>query len=809
MNLLQKTFLWKYAKVNFALLLTFWFLSLSEIFIKFNDETTIIIILKTIAFKLLNDFFTIVLIGLFLYPIYYLLNLGKKKYGNSFFLIIGGVLVLVQLSLIKYSVTTLLNLGADLLGYSFDDMFLTVSSSESFSILSLLPFLLLPLLFVVLRYFFIKKIPNSWFKRTAIVLLIIVLPLKFLVSDFNDAKYQNKFYFLAADIVEFKLNKLEADNFTVTDENEYPLLKSSEKTKDVLQPFFNIQSNKKPNIVIVMLEGLGSEFVDGNGYSGFSPFIDQLIDKSLYWENFVSTTGRTFGVLPSLLGSLPFGDTGFLEIPNTPTHVSLFSVLKENDYTTSFYSGSQSSFDNIINFLEYNDVDFVVDENKYGKDYKKVAANSGGFSWGYPDGELFRKTLSTLDGKKEPRLDVLMTLSNHEPFTIPEKNKYTAKVDSILNSGKRLKISSGDVTNHKNIFATLIYVDESLEKFMKAYEKRADYNNTIFVFTGDHRLIPIEQKDKLCRFHVPLIIYSSMLKKPERFASISSHWDVAPSLVSFLSNNYNIETLENTAWMSSGLDTARHFRNIHEIGLMRYKGGLKDFIYKDYLYNSGNLYKIDKSFSVKRVYDKSLLKTVENSFSNFKKINGYISSKDKIYPASVRSKMKTLKVQFTEEELKYIKEVVGEKNMDEIFLIAREKAFNSERENARLLCNYILNTFPNHTDARVLKGRTLSWEGKYEAAEKEFLSAIKRHPFYDDPYAAILDLYWWSDQDGKSIEIGKKALKNEIKNPEISFKLAKAYERLNQKTMSMKIMDSILKIHPKNKNYLDYKKTLK
>ena len=716
--------------------------------------------------------------------------------------------MLLELGLIQYSIKTLLNLGADLLGYSFSDMFLTVSTSSSFSVFSFVALLLFPILFVILRRFLIKT-SNKLIIKIALFLLITSFLTKFLIEEFDDAKYQNKIKFLVSDIIQSKFSKYESDAYEISDVNEFPLLKPSEETKDVLQPFFNIQSDKKPNIVIVSLEGLGAEFVDGKNHSGFSPFMDKLINKSLYWENFVSTTGRTFGVLPSLLGSLPFGNTGFLEIPETPTHVSLFSILKENDYTTSFYSGSQSSFDNVINFLEYQDVDFVVDENKYGEDYQKTKGNSGGFSWGYPDSEVFRKMISTLDEKKGPRLDLIMTLSNHSPFEIPEIDKYRSKVDSILKSNKKIQVSSSEVNKYKDIYAAHVYVDESVEKFMKDFEKRADYANTIFVFTGDHRVIPIEQKDKLCRYHVPLAIYSPMLKKPVRFKAISSHWDVAPSLMSFLSNNYAIENLKKTAWMGTGLDTAGHFRNTHEIGLMRYKGGLKDFIYKDYLYNAGDLYKIDASFNTKRVYDNEMLRTVEKAFLEFKKTNNYVTTQNKIYPASLGGSVKSIKVEFTEKELIYIKETSKEKTMDELFLVAREKAFNSERKNARLLCDYILNKYPNHTDARILKGRTLSWDGEYEKAEKEFLSAIKRNPFYDDPYAAILDLYWWSNQDEKGVVIGEKALRNNVKNPDVAFKLAKAYARLNKKELSIKMMDSIIKLHPKNKEFIKYYKGLK
>ena len=795
-----------YLKITVALVLTFWVLSLVEVFPQMQKHSAIFII-KLIGFKFLNDIWSVIICGLLFYPIYLLFNLINKKSGIVAFLIFGIILTVAQFSLVKYSMLTLVNLGADLLGYSYDDITTTVSSTESLSVMYFAPFLFFPLLFFGTQYVFGKIKNTTLFNKAFVFISLLLIVVRFFLPGINENVYQNKTYFFASDILKFKLDKYNVKSYQVSDSNEYPFLKPSAETKDVLSPFFNIQS-QKPNIVILIVESLGTEFVDGNTYSGFTPYLDKLISKSLYWKNFVSTTGRTFGVLPSLLGSLPFGDTGFLELPKTPSHLSLFSILKQNGYTTSFYTGDDASFDKKINFLEYNEVDNILDLHKYGPSYVKTPPSSSGFSWGYPDSELYRKMLSTLDEKKNPRLDVLMTLSSHEPFTFPEKEIFDKKLDSMLNSTTTYKVPKSTITANKDLFSALLYTDNSLEKFMSAYAQREDYDNTIFIITGDHRIIPIEQKDKLCRFHVPLLIYSPMLKQPEQFKSISSHLDIAPSLMSFLTKNYNIESTENTSWLGRGLDTEKSFRNTHKIGLMRYKGGLKDFLYKDYLYSDGDLYKINSSFQLSKINNDALLNEIKISFDSFKQVNNYVTSQDKIYPP--QEKLNLLKkVEFTDEEKLLIQKLTEEKTFDQIFVIAREQAFNEKRETARLLCDYILNELPNHVDARVLKGRTLSWEGKYDLAEKEFLESIKRFPFYDDPYSALLDLYWWSNQEEKSISLGKKALKNKIKNPEITFKLAKAYSRLEQPKVAIKIIDSLLVRYPKNQNYLKFKATLK
>ena len=72
-----------------------------------------------------------------------------------------------------------------------------------------------------------------------------------------------------------------------------------------------------------------------------------------------------------------------------------------------------------------------------------------------------------------------------------------------------------------------------------------------------------------------------------------------------------------------------------------------------------------------------------------------------------------------------------------------------------------------------------------------------------------MDIYWWTNQNKKGIAIAKKALKNDIKNPELGLKLAKAYQRTNHRTLAKKAIDSLLKTDPDNPEYTELKKELK
>ncbi|WP_303316317.1 sulfatase-like hydrolase/transferase [Flavivirga abyssicola] len=801
---IEKEAINKYVYLTISLIGALWFVSLFELFAVKTSETNIFL---ASIYKLVNDFWSGLIIGTLLLPLFLLLNSLIKKEAIIITKVLFILFVIIQFSLVKYSLTTNLNLGVDILGYSFNDAFSTVSVSESISFTYFFPFIIFPLFFLLLY----KYINNTIIKRKLIgvgILSILLLGcLKLIIPTASSKPHQNKISFLVNDIIKFQREKSKLNSSEFANRTDYPLLKSANSPKDVLSPFLTFKEDK-PNIVFIVVEGLGSEFVDGNEYSGFTPYLDSLISKSLYWKNFVSTTGRSFGILPSLFGSLPYGETGFLDVTKTPSHISLISVLKANGYKTSYYSGGPSSFDRKINFLEYNGIETLVDENKYGPSFEKTKGNDGGFSWGYPDSEIFRKALTSFQIEKQPRLDIVMTLSTHEPFEFPKKEEYMAKVDKLLTSSDELESVKNQINDHKDIFGCLLYTDNAIKEFMHGYEQRPDYSNTIFIITGDHRLIPITQKDKLCRFHVPFLIYSPLLKKADTFKSVSSHWDVTPSVLNTLIKNFKFKPLDKTPWVGNGLDTTRHFRNIHKIPLMRYKGSINDFIYKDYLYSDGELFKINENFGTYKVNEEAIVKTMTDSLLAFKRMNAYVTQQNKIFPDSLNIYV-TPKTEFSPEQLATINEHTKGKTYDEMLFIARDLSFKKQYEIARLLCDYILNEYPNYTDARILKGRSLAWERHYEESEKVLLNAIKRSPYYDDAYLAILDMYWWSGQDDKSVQIFNQAKKNDVLNADIPFKMAKAYQRLDHKAFAIKLMDSIIKIHPNNSDYLAFKKGLK
>jgi peptidoglycan-N-acetylglucosamine deacetylase len=422
------------------------------------------------------------------------------------------------------------------------------------------------------------------------------------------------------------------------DQVNYPFLHTI-GNRDVLSPFFN-KGDRAPNIVIILVEGLGRAFTNHGAYLGnFTPFLDSLSQHSLYWENFLSEGGRTFAVLPSFMGSLPFGKNGFNEMgDNMPKHLSLLSLLKFNGYSTHWYYGGDGKFDNLNLYMRKNEISSINDLNNFPAGYSKMPASSAGFSWGYGDKELFRRYLNTKPVSPTPSVNVLLTLSTHSPFLVNDQDYYLQKVEQRMGQLAFDDSRKSEARNYKYQYASIMYMDDAVRYFINEYKKRADFNNTVFIITGDHRMPEIPMSTKIDRYHVPLIIYSPLLKRSATFQSVSTHFDVTPTLLMWLKNSYGIKLPDMINWIGDGIDINPSFRNVHSYPLMQTKSTLIDFIMGEYMLNDNTLFKISSSMGLDPVQDEAKAKQLEGSFNNFKRKNDRFIQGAKLVPDTLLQK---------------------------------------------------------------------------------------------------------------------------------------------------------------------------
>lgn len=602
------------------------------------------------------------------YLLFALLFLVHKKLAHLTFIIVSVLMLLIQVSLSQYFISTLVPLGADLWGYSWVDIRQTIGASGGIKLSMMIGLVLLVALIITSFALLPKRIKaNGWitFSFFSIFTLAAVTKGPMLVYGWmpgqeysNNLSLNKSWYFFNASYTHFFPTKEEQDIysnnysgdfaisaadanlsvFRYVEEKEYPFLHVVDSTKDVLSPFFS-KSSTPPNIVIILVEGLGRAFTNKGAYLGnFTPFIDSLSENSLYWENFLSEGGRTFAALPSIIGSLPFAKNGFSELGNAmPKHFSLLNLLKQNGYNTAFYYGGDSRFDNMETYLKNSGAESIFDERSFPSDFVKMPSQNG-FTWGYGDKELFRYFLANQNKQTQPQLSVVLTVSTHNPFLINEQERYYAKLETRMAELGFSEETKSQDRKYRNQYASILFVDDALKDFINQYKQRPDFNNTVFVIAGDHRMPEIPMSTKIDRYHVPLLIYSPLLVRRARFSAISTHFDITPSLTAWLKKSYGLQMPDTVSWMGSGLDTNRLFRNVHAYPIMQTKTEIVDFVMGNYLLNGNSLYRINANMDLSPENNEAKVNELKAAFNRFKQKNQFFISTLKMAPDSLLRK---------------------------------------------------------------------------------------------------------------------------------------------------------------------------
>jgi hypothetical protein len=237
--------------------------------------------------------------------------------------------------------------------------------------------------------------------------------------------------------------------------------------------------------------------------------------------------------------------------------------------------------------------------------------------------------------KQQPFLNIYHTGTTHMPYLFAQQAAYGKKFDKKLEDIPNNNPIKKTLKETKQVLVTYMFSDDCLKDFFKKYSKRAEYNNTIFFIMGDHHIGSFPSTNGLDDYHVPLIVYSPMLKQPKKFYSINTHNSIGPTITNLVLANYPKlkQVPEEVHWMTDVMDTATKFRNIHAMPFMEWSREISDYIYKDYYLSGKQLYKIDSNLGITKIKNDTLKQHVTKLLYNFKLINDYVTTKNKIYPA--------------------------------------------------------------------------------------------------------------------------------------------------------------------------------
>ena len=279
----------------------------------------------------------------------------------------------------------------------------------------------------------------------------------------------------------------------------------------------------KPNVVLVICESFSAykSSMWGNPLNT-TPFFDSLCNAGIFFDRcFTPSYGTAKGVWATITGipDVVYPKTASRN-PNMVDQNTLINAFK--GYDKFYFLGGDANWANIRGLLKNNIEGLkLYEQDDYGA--KKVDV------WGISDKNLFLNANKILASEQKPFFAIIQTADNHRPYTIPSEdlNEFK-KVNLSIDTLKKYGFISNDELN------AFRYTDFGYRKFIEAAKSSPYFNNTIFVFVGDHGIrgdaagmFPKAWTEQaLTTVHVPLLFYSPTLFKGSKRDNVVSQLDI-------------------------------------------------------------------------------------------------------------------------------------------------------------------------------------------------------------------------------------------------------------------------------------------
>ena len=271
-------------------------------------------------------------------------------------------------------------------------------------------------------------------------------------------------------------------------------------------------SGKPLNLVVIVEESLGAQYIGTLGGQKLSPHFDALAqDGWLLARTYATGTRSVRGLEAITTGFLPTPAEAVLKLPRSQSgFFTIAGLLGQFGYRSRFIYGGEAHFDNMKSFFLGNGFDEVIDRPKF-----EVKPGFVG-SWGASDEDMFNELHHRLmQGGDTPQFTMAFSVSNHTPWEYPAGRIQPSE-------------PAASVEN------TVRYADWSIGQFFERARKSPYWENTVFLVVADHdsrvfgaSLVPVRH------FHIPALILGPNVPA-KRDEQLISQIDLPPTLLSLI-----------------------------------------------------------------------------------------------------------------------------------------------------------------------------------------------------------------------------------------------------------------------------------
>jgi len=302
---------------------------------------------------------------------------------------------------------------------------------------------------------------------------------------------------------------------------------------------------KGRNLILVQLESI-QNMVVGRDYLGqeITPVLNELIDSpgTFYFNNFYyqigagNTSDAEFAVNHSIMASV---ESYTYQLYKENYFKGLPRILKEHGYNSYVLHGYKKEFWNrqtiypVFGFERFYSSDDFIDDG--------IEGIGGGNIVGISDSAFFDQATDYMETFPQPFYSLLITLSCHNPFLMPEHMR-------------GIQIMPEDDNIVGNYLNAAYYTDKCVGEFIDHLKEKGLYDNSVIVLYGDHfglskadRRVDAEVSSWLgepyrydTMMNVPLIIHLPGEKGGAVYENSGGQLDLMPTLAHLL----GIETLD-------------------------------------------------------------------------------------------------------------------------------------------------------------------------------------------------------------------------------------------------------------------------
>ena len=292
----------------------------------------------------------------------------------------------------------------------------------------------------------------------------------------------------------------------------------------------------RPNVLLILNESW-SNYLNGMDRGDSLDILSTLrphLSSDILFKNFQSVRRGTIYTLETVTLSMPYLHFFNSRYRFTPYPTSIAHPFKTNGYSTAFVTGMDPTWENVLEGLTHQLFDTIIGKQEL---LERVPGSTTSVIGVY-DEFLYTYLYDRMSKHSDnPQFIVVLTTTNHPPFTFPDNMDLAPLTDLWYDS----PMLTGDKEVLTKYGKGIQYANKCLGTFLDKFKNSPLADNTIVAVTGDHNVRTIldysEGRVQARHKHsVPFYLYLPEAYRPdsadiERMQQrYGSHFDLLPTL---------------------------------------------------------------------------------------------------------------------------------------------------------------------------------------------------------------------------------------------------------------------------------------